>query len=151
MKKALSLILAVIMLMSTMAVCAFAYIDNGGVCRCLDHTDTKPCKCCLYCSNLDTTYKLDCCTKHENSDGSTYWVKCCSLCNGLEDCECTKCSCCSEKSDEVLNDGSTAVIPPSAQISIVEGFQNAMKKLQKVFDDFFNAIFEFLRIEDFFG
>mgnify|MGYP003299378448 CR=1 FL=1 len=51
MQKALSLILAVIMLMSTMAVCAFAYIDNGGVCRCLDHTDTKPCKCCLYCSS----------------------------------------------------------------------------------------------------
>lgn len=150
MKKALSLILAVIMLVSTMGLSATAYLEVDSHCYCLDHNDTKPCTCCLYCDNLDTTYKLDCCKKTE-IDGVIYWEKCCSLCNGLQDCECTKCSCCSEKSDEVLNEGSTAVIPPSAQISIVEGFQNAMKTLQKFFDDFFDTIFEFLRIEDFFG
>lgn len=151
MKKALSLLLAVIMLMSTMALFASAYIDNGGICSCYDHVDTNTCRCCLYCDNLDTTFMLDCCEKHQNSDGSIYWVKCCSLCNGLKDCECTDCSCCAQKGDEILNDGSTAIIPPSVQISFVEGFQNAMRKLQKVFDDFFNAIFEFLRIDDFFG
>jgi hypothetical protein len=52
---------------------------------------------------------------------------------------------------EVLNDGGTAIIPPSVQVSFVEGFQNAMKKIQAVFDSFFDTIFEFLRIEDFFG
>lgn len=150
MKKALSLILAVIMLMSTMVLFASAYIDNGGVCNCLDHIETKYCRCCLYCDNLDTTYMLDCCTKDE-IDGKVVWIKCCSLCNGLEDCECTDCECCATKSDEVINDGSTAIIPPSVQVSFVEGFQNAMKKIQKVFDDFFNTIFEFLRIEDFFS
>ena len=151
MKKALSLILAVIMLMSTMALCASAYFDNGGFCSCEDHVETSYCKCCLYCENLDSTYILGCCEKIVNDDGSITWKKCCSLCNGLYDCECTTCSCCSEKSDEALDDNSNAIIPPSVQNSFVEAFQNAMAKISKVFDDFFDAIFEFLRIEDFFG
>lgn len=152
MKKALSLLLAVLMLVSAVTFVASAakYREPVGVCNCLDHIETKYCNCCLDCKNLDTSYMngVNCCKK---SDDGKYWEKCCSICNGLKDCECTDCSCCAKKSDEQMNEGSTSILPPSVQSSLVEGFQNAMNKIRKVFDDFFDAIFEFLKIEDFFG
>lgn len=150
MKKALSVFLAVLMLMSGMTLMSFAYIDEGGYCSCYDHVETDTCRCCIYCENLDTTYVLDCCKKQE-LNGQTVWIKCCSICNGLEDCECTDCECCAEKSDEVINDGNISLVPPSVQNSIIAGFQNAMRRLQEIFDKFFDAIFEFLRFDDFFG
>lgn len=150
MKKALSLLLAVIMLMSAVTFVGSAvYKEPVGVCNCPDHVETNYCYCCLDCKNLDTSYILKCCKK---SDDGKYWEKCCSLCNGLKDCECkSDCTCCGKKVDETVNDGSTSILPESVQISLVEGFQNAMNKIRKVFDDFFDAIFEFLKIEDFFG
>lgn len=155
MKKALSLFLAVLMLSITLIVPASAGIftpdiREPGVCVCEDHNRKGPCHCCINCENLDTTYVLDCCKKEE-LNGEVVWTFCCPVCNGLWDCECVDCECCAEKKDEVLNEGSTAIIPPSVQNSFISGFQNAMNKVKKVFDDFFNAIFEFLRIDDFFG
>ena len=150
MKKALSLILAIIMLMSAVTFVGSAYNDYGGVCNCPDHKENNYCQCCLYCENLDTSYILDCCVKKVDGN-KVYWEKCCSICNGLKDCECTDCKCCAKKIDEIVNEGSTSIIPPSVQISLVEGFQNAMNKVRKIFDDFFDRIFEFLRIDDFFS
>lgn len=151
MKKALSLFLAVLMLMSVMAVSVSAVdIRNPGICTCEDHDKYNPCHCCLFCDNLDTSYILDCCKK-ETLNGEVVWTFCCAACNGLWDCECVDCSCCAEKKDEVLDDGSNAIVPPSVQNSFVSAFQNAMNKIKEVFDNIFNTIFEFLRIEDFFG
>lgn len=155
MKKTLSLFLAVLMLSTALIVPASAGIfapdiREPGVCVCEDHIKTGPCHCCIYCENLDNTYVLDCCKK-DVVGGEEVWTFCCAVCNGLWDCECVDCDCCSEKKDEQLNEGSNAIIPPSAQNSIVSGFQNAMRKIKEVFDNIFNTIFEFLRIDEFFG
>ncbi len=154
MKKTLSLFLAVLMLAITLIMPVGAAlipdIRKPGVCMCEDHIKTSPCHCCLYCENLDNTYVLDCCKK-DVLGGEEVWTFCCTVCTGLWDCECVDCSCCAEKKDEYLDEGSNAIIPPSTQNSIVTGFQNAMQKIKAVFDKFFDSIFEFLRIEDFFG
>lgn len=152
MKKVLALFLAVLMLMSTMTLMSSAVIEENGFCVCYDHTDTAPCRCCLYCDNLDTTYVTTCCKKTTLSNGDVVWDKCCTICTGLKSCTCDCTSCCeSRKDDQEINDGSQSIIPSGVQNSLVAGFQNAMKKLQQVFDNFFDAIFEFLRFDDFFG
>ena len=155
MKKALSLFLAVLMFVTAMIIPASAAglipdIRKDGVCMCEDHVKTSPCHCCVYCENLDNTYVLDCCTK-DKIGGEDVWTFCCVVCNGLWDCECVACECCAEKKDEILEDSGTTIIPETAQNSIVAGFQNAIQKVKAVFDKFFDAIFEFLRIDDFFG
>lgn len=151
MKKALSIFLAVIMLMSVMSLAASAVVKEPGVCMCEDHNRTGPCHCCIYCEHLDVTYKLDCCKKETLYNGDEVWTFCCPTCTGLWNCECVGCSCCSEKTDDMLDDGSTSLIPPSTQNSLVKAFQNAINKIKAVFDSFFDSIFEFLRIDDFFG
>ena len=148
MKKALSLILVAIMLMTTVAFGVSAYIDEGALCSCYNHVDNNTCKCCLYCKNLDTSYINECCKKDE-LNGKEVWIKCCNLCSGLENCSCD-CTCCA-KNNETLDDGSGSIFSGAFLDSFVDGFQNAMKKIQKVFDDFFDTIFDFLKIEDFFG
>ena len=150
MKKALSIFLAVIMLMSVMALAVSAEFRAPGVCMCEDHIKTDACHCCVYCENLDATYVLDCCSKTV-LNGEEVWVFCCPDCDGLLNCKCVACSCCAEKTDDMLDDGSTSLIPESTQNSLVKSFQNAMQKIKAVFDNFFDRIFEFLRIEDFFG
>ena len=154
MKKALSLFLAVLMLVIATIVPAGAGLlpdtRYDGVCTCEDHIRTAPCRCCVYCENLDNTYVLDCCKK-DTLNGKEVWTFCCVVCNGMWDCECVDCECCAEKKDEVLEENGTTIIPETTQNSIVSGFQNAIQKIKAVFDKFFNSIFEFLRIDDFFG
>lgn len=65
-----------------------SYVLTDGVCRCEDHDDHNPCRCCLWCDNLDRSYVLDC-AKYK--DGN--WTVCCEICNGLFSCVC-ECSCC---------------------------------------------------------
>ena len=149
MKKALSLVLAVIMLMSTMVLCVSAadyeipYKHN----ECLDnHFGLDDCRCCIYCDNKDTDYIRKCATYDETT--GIWSSSCCNLCNGLMNCNCG-CECCPKQ--ETNESGSGGLLPEDVQDSLVDSFRNALNKVKKVFDDFFDRIFEFLRIEDFFA
>ncbi len=150
MKKALSLLLAVIMLMSTMALCASAaeyelpYQHNN--CTYEKHNGLDDCRCCIYCENIDTRFIRQNCAEYDEKTKN--WSVCCTLCNGLMNCNCG-CECC--PAVENKEEGNPTLVPERVQNSLVEGFRNALNKVMKVFDEFFDRIFEFLRIEDFFG
>lgn len=147
MKKALSLFLAVLMIMSALVASVGAVdIRNPGICTCEDHDRYNPCHCCIYCENLDNDYVLDCC---KEVDGT--WTFCCRICNGLWDCECVECECCAEKDSTLVEPESPSLLPVGVQNSLVASFQNAMKQLQARLADFFNSVFEFLRLDEYFG
>ena len=148
MKKALSLLLAVIMIMSTMALIASAkseYELPYNHHNCLNHISIDECRCCIYCENRDTQFRRECA---EYDESTKTWYVCCNLCNGLANCNCG-CPCCPKQ--EISEESSGTLIPEPVQDSLVERFRNALNKVIKVFDDLFDSIFEFLRIEDFFG
>ncbi len=147
MKKALSLFLAVLMIMSVMAVSVSAIdIRKGSVCTCEDHDKYNPCHCCIYCDNLDNDYVNDCCKQVGNE-----WVFCCRACNGLWNCGCVSCDCCATKDQPYEEPDSPALIPGNVQQNLISSFQNAMATLMKSLRSFFDRIFEFLRIDEYFG
>ena len=149
MKKALSLLLAVIMLMSAMTLFASAEYElpyQHHNCTAETHDGLDDCRCCIYCDNIDTQFIRTGCAKYDPK--TDIWSVCCNRCNGLLNCDCG-CDCCPNV--EYKEEGNPTLIPEPVQNSLVEGFRNALNKVIKVFDEFFDRIFEFLRIEDFFG
>lgn len=104
------------------------------------------CHCCAACPYIDETYLLSC-AKDENGKykGST----CCKDCSGIWPCNCT-CSCCENKDQNPTPDPEP-IIPANVREQIIESFQRAIKQVSAVFDKIFNAIFEFLRINEILG
>lgn len=147
MKKALSLFLAVLMILSVVAVSFGAFAADEKVCTCADCTGTpNGCHCCVYCPYLDTTYLLSCA---KDKDGHFKGSFCCGECDGIWPCDCN-CTCCKDK-DEKPSDDPSPILTPEQQKDFIKAFQNVLKKVAGVFDMIFNAIFEFLRLDELLG
>lgn len=159
MKKVISVLLAVMMLFSAMSTFAFAVVvEEPAVtdkCTCDSH-EAAPlgsCHCCVLCPNIDKSY-LTSCAKDKSEDGLYDGSLCCAYCTGIFPCSCG-CDCCDPNN---VNTGNTPIIGPGeeiwteeAQDDFVSGFQKILKRISDVFDNFFNSIFEFLRLDEVLG
>lgn len=149
MKKTLSVILALVMIMSCASV-AFA-VPLTGECTCDGHVDTK-CRCCIFCPNFDEGVKSDCVTITVVG-GERKIDACCENCNGKFTCNCAKyydCGCadCNGESKEGDGSNDNVLLTPEQQEEFVNGFQKIIKIIADAFNKFFDAIFEFLRINE---
>ncbi len=148
MKKALSLFLAVLLILSTFAVSFGVFAEDKvdmGACTCKDCTQVmNGCHCCAYCPYLDKTYLLSCA---KDKDGNFSGSFCCGQCDGIWPCDCT-CDCCKDKDSKPGDSDSKPILTPDQQKDFIKGFQTVLKKVADVFDMIFDAIFKFLRIDD---
>lgn len=163
MRKIISVILAVLMLFSAMAVSASA---AEGKCNCDDHTDDNLCHCCPYCTSGNMMGFVTPCHKVKNEEGR--WViaegegaYCCEKCDGFigndGTCGC-KCSCCTLNADGTIGEKNMPfgglwdeLWDEEAQQEYVSGFQAILSRISEVFDKIFDAIFEFLRLDEVLG
>lgn len=168
MKKIISVLLAVLMICSCMAVSAFA-VEKGekvpvgenifgieykyalpGACDCMDRHKEPKCDCCLFCPNLDVSLQRSCVEWFTNPDGERYAAVCCVNCTGLIDCNCgCGCEVCATDNKDLGDYDNTIgdYWGPEEQKSFIDNFQAILKRISDAFDAFFNAIFEFLRID----
>lgn len=168
MKKTLSVLLALIMLMSC-CITAFAYTPDSTYkectcenCKYKDCNDAScahahDCNCCLYCDHLDENLIIKQCVKYEKVDGKRHILeKCCANCTGLVGCDCGSSSLCGcavcNGSDIKVDDGKgEPILTPEQQEQVETGFQNVIKILAEAFNKFFDAVFKFLRIDEILG
>lgn len=152
MKKALSVFLAVVMMLSVFGACFGAFADYErpvAQCTCKNHNPNGPCHCCVYCPNLDKTYQTSCVKDVVDEEGNVVAKSfCCSKCTGIFPCSCG-CECCNNFEDKDDNNDKP-IFNEDQQEQIVNGFQAVLKKVADVFDMLFKAIFDFLRIGDLF-
>lgn len=154
MRKIISVVLAALMLFSVMAVCVSAV----GTCNCGPaHVGGNNCLCCVYCDGLPQGRIVSCAKMNADDE----YEFCCKNCQGFigrdGKCGCTEdCKCCVLKEDGTTG-GSTSdaiggaiedVWGEEQQKSFVESFQAILKKISDAFDKFFDAIFEFLKIDN---
>lgn len=143
MKKLISVFLAALMLMSCFGV---ASIAADGECNCPVgvHVAGEPCTCCVYCPNPDTE-KWNTCYR-ENG------VFCCADCDGIYPCNCN-CPCCARGDQNIEDDDSLLdeIITDQDRENFVDAFQAFLKKISDFFDRVFDAIFEFLRLDEVLG
>ncbi len=159
MRKIISVILAVLMLFSAMAVSASA---ASGVCNCDDHKADSTCHCCIYCpENPSFAYVTPCHKEYKNGKYVLKDTYCCGDCDGFIDnngkCGCN-CKCCALDIDGTVGDLRDPIggywndiWDEEAQQSFVDGFQAILKRISDVFDKIFDAIFEFLRLDEVLG
>lgn len=167
MKRTLSIFLALVMMLSCFAVCfaASAADGNAVACTCKNHKDKeeapKGCHCCVYCPNLDKTYLTSCVRtesgelnaknvgfcKEVNKYGETVWVKC-DKCTGIWPCKCGH-DCC-DPYEQSIDNPNGPILTPDQQEQVTTGFQGFIKKVKALFDDFFNKIFDFLKVGELF-
>lgn len=156
MRKIISVILAALMLFSVMAVSASAASE---VCNCDDHVANSTCHCCIYCpENPSFAYVTPCHKDYVNGKYVLTDTYCCGDCRGFIDnkgkCGCS-CECCALDINGNVGDFSNPiggywneVWDEDAQQSFVDGFQAILKRISDVFDKIFDAIFEFLRLDE---
>lgn len=147
MKKIISVLLAALMIMSCLSVVSFA----EGKCTCGEgvHVDSQYCKCCAYCPNLNPDYLLACCDPKTDKF-------CCADCSGIYDaekgCGCA-CPCCA-RGDQTGNENDSTLgdlVTEQDKENFVDGFQAIIKKLSDFFDNLFDTIFEFLKLDQVIG
>ena len=151
MKKIISIMLAALMLMSCFSVASFA--RGAKECTCPEgvHVKNQPCTCCVYCDNFDDTYLLECC----NPETGAF---CCPDCDGVVDakngcgcnCGCEYCKLKNQTGDQYDSKFDDVITEQDKQ-NFVDGFQGIIKKLSDFFDMIFDAIFEFLKIDQVIG
>lgn len=146
MKKTLSIILAVVMILSTLAVSFVAFAeytpDPAPVCTCEEHAAPGECVCCIYCPNVDKGKILSCC---QDANGNFKGSFCCYDCEGLWPCDCG-CDCCEASKNVEIDSNGDPIFTEDQQEQIVTGFQKILKVISDAFNKFFDAIFEFLRL-----
>lgn len=155
MRKIISVVLVALMLFSVMAFSASAVVG----CNCgSDHVDSYDCLCCVYCPNLSEARIVSCAKKNEAGEYTFCCVDCQGFIGANGKCGCKKaCECCVLNEDGVVGGGSNTgvfgdtiedVWGEKQQNNFVESFQAILKKISDAFDRFFNAIFEFLKIDN---
>lgn len=147
MKKALSVFLAVLMILSSLAVGFGVFAADSAKCDKCGKDCTKvpgTCHCCAACDYIDETYLTSCV---KDADGHFNGNFCCSKCTGIWPCSCG-CSCCDNFVDK--DDDNGPILTPEQQETFINGFRAVLKKVSDVFDKIFDAIFEFLRIGELF-
>ena len=146
MKKTLSVILALVLLMA-MCFTAVNVFAEEEVCECGCADCTKvmnSCHCCAACPYLDLSYLLDCA---KDETGHYKGSACCDNCKGIWPCDCD-CGCqyCAG-GDEQAPDPLGPVIPEEQQKTIIQIFQDIMHKLTEVFNNVFGIFFDLLGIK----
>lgn len=169
MKRLTALLLATLMLFASLGVMASAAdieeVSVTGECDCRDckyygYSDAmlegrpNDCHCCVLCSKLDKTY-LTACAKNSSTDGSFDGSVCCGSCTGIWDaqgCGCS-CDCCVVENEDIKDNDSILddVWDEDDRDAFVDGFQAIIKRIADWFDMVFNAIFEFLRLDEVLG
>lgn len=158
MRKIISVLLAILMIFSVMAVAASA--ENATRCDCGKHDETlgATCYCCVNCPFLPASDRFSCAEKV----GDKYET-CCERCDGFHGAIYGKCTCgdspdcgckyCLSSNKDADDDSSylDKVVSDQDKENFVDGFQAVLKKISDVFDRFFNAIFEFLRLDEILG
>lgn len=145
MKKVISVFLAALMLMACVSVSGMA---ADGVCNCPEgvHVSEGVCDCCVYCPNPDKSAWNAC-----YRDNGAF---CCADCDGIYPCGCDcGCKACAA-GDQYVEDGDNNMddyITDQDKENFVDGFQAVLKKISDFFDKIFDAIFEFLRIDEVIG
>ena len=97
------------------------------------------------------SYVTSCVKKSMMETGEKY--VCCYDCSGMRDCGCG-CSCCKVIGDEDVNQDDSMlddVITEQDKENFVDGFQAILKQISDFFDMVFDAIFEFLRLDEVLG
>lgn len=148
MKKVISVLLAAIMLISCFGMISFARSEK---CTCPDgdHNEAGPCTCCRFCDKLDVSKRMAC--YHPDTD-----ERCCDSCDGVYPCTCgVACGCnyCKEGNQDIADGGSNLgdYITEQDKQSFVDTFQSILKTISDFFDDLFDTIFEFLKIDQVLG
>ena len=160
MRKIISVLLVVLMLFSAVAVSASA---ANGVCKCGDdHREDNTCHCCIYCpENPSYAFVTPCYKKYDNGGYVLEEKTCCDDCSGFINnegtCGCA-CECCTLNVDGTFGDKSEPIggywpdlWSEENQEEFVNGFQAILKRISDVFDAIFDAIFEFLRLDEVLG
>ncbi len=151
MKKTLSVLLAVLMLLAALTAGFAVFADGETTCSFCGkaHTSTEAgkCSCCLNCPYLDMS-KVSACAKDANGvkkDGGF----CCANCTGFYDCTCgktCKCEFCQGTGDAADSD-LKPLIPEQTQDYIKSLFQNIIHKISEVFDRMFEVAFAIFNIK----
>ena len=152
MKKTLSVMLAVLMLLATFTVGFAAFAEDTCEFCGKPHTSTEAgsCTCCLYCQYLDTT-KVAGCAKYNGQVIVDENGRCCANCTGFFDCTCgttNNCNCpyCSgtgvapEKELE-------PIFSENTQEYIKNLFQQILGKIAEVFDRIFEVAFAVFNVK----
>lgn len=144
MRKIISVILVALMLFSVAAVSV-----SAADCDCANHDGTETCRCCYFCPTMDSTYVMSCA---KDGNGVRTGIVCCKDCKGYYveggSCGCD-CSCCGGTKTPPTNGFDlSGLITEEDKENFVDGFQAVLAKIAAVFNKIFDAIFEFLRIDD---
>ena len=113
---------------------------------------TGSCTCCVLCPNVDVS-RLSDCARGLKEDGSTGFdgYLCCKNCTGMWGCNCG-CPCCGMDHDIGDTDNTFDKLwGDQEKENFVNGFQAILKVISDAFDKFFDAIFEFLRLDEVLG
>lgn len=151
MRKIISVLLVALMLFSVMAVSASAVVCNCGR---HNYDDPNNCYCCVDCPALDvTSLRLGCAVIVGD-----HYETCCDNCKGFTTgyacncgCGCSYCKVTSSGTSSDLSDLKDQIWGEEQQNNFVDGFQAVLKKISDAFDKFFDAIFEFLRLDEILG
>lgn len=148
MKKLTAIILAVLMLFSAMSVMASAIeiqeVEVTGNCTHHKLNDAVyGCTCCIFCPGFDVSL-LTACAKNQTNNTKYDGSLCCYECTGIYPCDCG-CECCGQIEED---EGYLPIIDENDRENFVSAFQAFLKKVSDWFDMVFNAIFEFLRLDE---
>jgi len=149
MKKTLSVLLAVLMLLAALTAGFAVFADEATPCpgNCgKPHNATGTCSCCLNCPNLDMS-KVVACAK--NAEGVKTEGFCCANCTGFYNCTCGKtCGCvyCTGTGNAPESEPKP-IVPEQTQNYIKELFQNIIHKISEVFDRMFEVAFAIFNVK----
>ncbi len=155
MKKTLSILMSVLIIALSFTMVSSAALYK---CDCTDHV-AKDCKCCIYCPNLDKHYLTSCAVnpdgtlKYANPEApeeERYVELCCKKCTGIIPCSCG-CSCCTLSEEDIENMNPDQIFNEQQQEQIVDTFQKVLGRIREFFDDFFDTLFELLRLDEILG
>ncbi|MFI3140690.1 MAG: hypothetical protein R3Y27_00100 [Clostridia bacterium] len=144
MKRSISLLLAVIMMISMFSI---GFTSSAtSVCKYCEKECTQvagTCTCCAECEYLNTAYLLPCA---KDSTGHFSGETCCEICTGTFPCDCN-CDCCSAATLAPEDDDWESVLSDDVQDTLSGVFQDVLDVFEELFDSFFEVIYNMLGFE----